>query len=197
MALRGYLAEVKIQSTPVAFTEEATSTSDNQTYTITDTGKNIWSYDSTIVVYDDGVETTEEYTVSKLTGSVTFDSVDAGRVITVSGEYTVPTTVATAKDYTFNATADMHDNTAFQSAYRTFQPVLVTGTADLGRFYVADSTFQGMISTPEVKIIEYYPASDGDPFRFFAVMNSNSISASVDGLIEETVSFNITTEVEV
>jgi len=61
------------------------------------TGKNIWSYDSTIVVYDDGVETTEEYRVSRLTGSVTFDSVDAGRVITVSGEYTVPTTVATAK----------------------------------------------------------------------------------------------------
>ena len=196
MALQGYNAEVKVQSTPIAFTDEATSTSDDTKYTITDTGKNIWDYDSTVVVKDDGTITSEVYTISRLTGSITFDSVDATRVITITGEYTVPTTVATADEYTFTMTADTHDSTPFQASNRTYEIGNRSGTAELSRFFVTDGLFLGIVLDSSIKVIELYPASGGDPVRFFGIINSDTVVAGVNDLVKESVSYTITKEME-
>jgi len=197
MALRGYLALVKVASTPIAFTDEATTTSDDTIYTITNASKVLWDLDTAVVVEDGGVPTTETYTLSRLTGTVTFGSVDAGRVITVTGAYVATTTVATAKSFSFNATSDALDATKFQDIFREFQIGNVTATAELGRFLETDDLFVDMLLNGERKIIEYYPDSTGDPIRFFGLANTVSVEAPQAGLLEETISFSVTTEIEV
>jgi len=197
MALRGYLALVKASSTPIAFTDEATSTSDNKTYIIANLAKILWDLDTLVVVEDAATPTIEEYTVSRLTGSIAFDTVDAGRVITVTGAYVATTTVAEAKNFSFNGSADALDATPFQNTFRDFKAGNVTATAELGRFLELDDLFVDMLLDGERKIIEYYPSSAGDPIRFFAVANSRNVESPQAGLIDETISFNVTTGIEV
>lgn len=196
MALRGYLAQVMAQSTEVAFTDEATTTSDNQNYTITDTDKTLWDLETEIVVEDGGVATTEDYTVSRLTGTVTFDSVDAGRTITVTGAYVTPTEIAQAKSYSLGGSLDTYDSTYFQKAFREFKSGNATGTVDLSRWWTTDDFFNDMILADDIRILELYPNTGLTPFRCFARISADSISAAVDGLVEESISFTITTEAQ-
>ena len=197
MALRGYLALVKVASTPIAFTDEATTTSDNQNYTISNASKVLWDIDTALVVEDGASPTTEEYTLSRLTGTVAFSTVDAGRVITVTGAYVSTTTVAEAKSFSFNASTDALDSTRFQDSFRRFKPGNLTATAELGRFMETDDLFSDMLLDGERKIIEYYPQNALDPIRFFGVANTRNVEAPQAGLIEESISFNITTEIGV
>jgi len=197
MALRGYLALVKAASTPIAFTDEATTTADDTIYVIANATKLLWDLDTAIVVEDAATPTTEAYTLSRLTGKITFGSIDAGRVITVTGAYVATTTVAEAKSFSFNGSVDALDSTKFQDSFREFKAGNVTATAELGRFLELDDLFVDMLLDGERKIIEYYPSSTGDPIMFFAVANSRNVESPQAGLIDETVSFNITTEIEV
>lgn len=197
MALRGYLASVKAQSSSVSFTDEATSTSDNQNYTITDTAKAIWDIDSSIVVEDGGVPTSEAYTLSRLTGKVTFETVDAGRVITVTGDYVALATVAEAKKFSFSGSCDALDATRFLDEYRQYEAGNVTATAEIGEWLSADDYFIEMLINGDINVIEFYPNYLGDPIRFYALANTRNVESPQSGLLDETISFNITTEIGV
>ena len=164
---------------------------------ISNSSKILWDLDTEIIVEDGGTPTTEKYTLSRLTGSVTFDTVDAGRVITVTGAYVVTTTIAEAKSFSFTGSSDALDQTKFQEAFRSFQNGNVTATAELGKFAEIDTFFLDMLLNGERKIIEYYPQNTIDPIRFFAVVNSRNVEIPQAGLIDETISFNITTEIGV
>ena len=197
MALRGYLALVKASSTPIAFTDEATTTSDNISYTITNATKLFWDLETPVIVKDGGVVTIENYTLSRLTGKVLFDVVNATRDITVSGKYVALTTVAQAKSFSFAASTDVLDATPFQELFRKFESSNITATAELGKFFEIDDIFVDMLLDGSTKILEYYPNDDLDPIRFFGVANNVNIEAPQAGLLDETISFNITTEIEV
>jgi len=197
MALKGYLTDIKTQSSAIAFTTEATTTTDDTNYTITDTNKNIFDFDTTVIVLDSGVATTEANTVSKLTGVVAFESVDAGRVITLSGSYVALTSLAQAKSISFALSTDILDATPFQNAFRTFEAGNLTGTAEIGKFLETTTTFLDMLNDGSIKVIEYYPNSGLDPIRFYALVNNRNVEAPQAGLLEETVSFNITNEIGV
>jgi len=195
MALQGYNALIKVQSSAVAFTGEATTTSDDTIYQIDNTDKRIWDLNTAVVVLEDASATTEEYTLSYLTGKVTFASEDDGRgTVTVTGGYVAPATVASAKSFTFSGTSDMYESSVFGSLYRAFEPGLVSGTGSMSRFFVADDLFIDVLLDGTYKIIEFYPLSSGDPIQFYAIITSDSIDASVDGLIEESIDFQITKE---
>ena len=196
MALNGYMAAVKAQSSAVAFLDEPTTTSDNTVYTITDTAKKIWDLDTEIVVEDGGVPTTESYKVNRLKGQITFSSANPARVITVSGSYVVLTTIGQAKAFTFNGTADVIDSTTFASTgFRTFEAALVSGTASLNKFYEVANFFINLLLSGERVVIEYYPDDTGDPISFFALAADDTIDSPVEGLIEESIDFQITTEI--
>ena len=79
MALQGYNCNIKVASNGVAMTDEATTTSDNISYQITDSAKRIVDLNTAITVKDGGTATTEKYTFNYITGTVTFTSADAGR----------------------------------------------------------------------------------------------------------------------
>jgi len=192
MALQGYKALVKAESSQIVFTDEATTTSDDITYQITDTAKRIWGFDSIIVVKDAATPTTEDYAINRLNGTITFDSADGGRVITVTGDYVLLTTVAEAKEYSFDGTTELPDNTVFQDTERRFTPTLLTATATLGKFYDVDNYFIDMLFDGTTKVIEFYPDSTGDPFIVYGNVASDSISTAVEALIEESINIQIT-----
>jgi len=194
MALQGYKALVKAESSQIGFTAEATTTSDNQTYTITDTAKNIWAFNSTVTVLDGGVPTVEAFTFNRLNGSVTFGTVDGGRVITLTGTYVTLTNVAEAKEFSFDGETDMLDNTVFQESERGFQPTLVTAQATLGKFYSIDNFFIDMLLDGTTKVIELYADSTDDPFRFYANVADNSLSISIEDLSEESITLQATNQ---
>lgn len=195
MALQGHLASVKVQSSAVAMTDEPTTGTGDLTYQITDSGKRILDLNTTIVVEDGGVPTSESYTVDYLNGIITFGTAVA-RVITVTGAYVVPTTVATATAYTYNGASDTLDNTVFNSTFRTFQAGLRTGTASLTRFHVSDDLFVDQLLNGEYKIIEFY-VDGSNAIKFYGLLNSDTLDSPVEGLITEALDFQITTQVEV
>ena len=260
MALQGFNALIKLQSSAVVFTGEATTMSGTNTiYTITDTDKNIWDLNTTVDVFvfdaDDAAEAgttatnitmdthglsagdliinttrssakrvvtvvvdADNVTVASVTdqastdtikkynkqsasdttktfleGKVTFDSAVA-RTVLVSGAYVTPATVATGKSFSFSGTSDALENTPFGSEYREYQAGLVTGTGEISRFFVADDLFIDDLLSGSIKIVELYPDSSGDPIQFYGIITSETIEAPVDGLIEESISFQITKE---
>jgi len=197
MALKGYLTDVKVQSSAAVFTGEATTTSDNTIYTITNTSKTVFDFDTDLVVLDGGTATTESYTVSKLTGTVTFESVDAGRAITLTGAYVLLTSVAQAKSISLALSADALDATPFQKDFREYEAGKITGTVDLGKFAEVSTYFLDMLLDGDIKVIEYYPNSGLDAISFYAIANNRNVDIPQDGLIDETVSFNITNEIGV
>lgn len=196
MALQGHLCEVKLATTGTAMTDEATTTSDNTIYQVTDSAKRILDLNTTVLVEDGGVATTESYTLDYLNGKVTFDSADAGRTITVTGAYLTPATVATADEYDISITGDVLENTAFNQTFRTYQAGLVTGTATLGRFHVADDLFIDPLLNSDYVIIEIYPDAS-HPIRAYGVISDTDVDSPVDELIKESVDFQLTNQIEV
>ncbi len=196
MALQGCKAMVKVQSSSLSFTDEAVTTSDHISYQITDTSKRIWAHDSTIVVKDNGVVTTESYTLSRLTGTVIFSEVGTGRgPITVTGDYVLLSEIVTANSYSFSGTSEMQDITPFNNGCsREFQPVLKTATVDLVRFFLTDSFFVNSLLNNEIKVIELYPEATGEPLRMFAFPTTDTVESTVEGVIPESISYQVTTE---
>ena len=190
MALQGYNALVKTQSSAIAFTDEATTTSDNKTYQITNATKRVFDYTTNLIVKNDASIVTG-YSFNKIAGTVTFPTATV-RTITLTGAYVALTTVAEATEYSFEGTLDLGDSTVFQTDSRTFLPINQSATASLSRFYNVDGFFLGMLFDKTVKVIEFYADGGGDPFRIYAFVSSDSVSASIDELIKETVSFQMT-----
>ena len=195
MALPGNAAYVKLKSSGTAMTDEATTTGDDTIYQITNSAKRLIDLDTTVLVEDGGVATTESYTIDYLNGKITFGSVDAGRVITVTGAYLTPATVATAYSYDFSGSADVLENTPFNVTYRAYQAGLRTGTLSLSRYYVSDSLFFGELIAGDSFIIEIYVDAT-QKISMYGILTSDGISAPVEGLIEESLDFQVTTQFE-
>lgn len=196
MALAGNKAYIKLKSSGTAMTDEATSTSDNISYQITDSNKRIIDLDTLVLVEDSAVTTTEGFTIDYLNGIITFETADAGRVITVTGAYLTPATVATAYSYSFNGSADTLENTPFNSDVRTYQAGLRTGSLSLSRYFVADSLFFGELITGDTFIIEIYVDAT-NKISMYGVLSSDNIEAPVEGLVEESIDFQVTTQIGV
>lgn len=184
MALQGFGALVKAESSAIVFTDEATTTSDNKTYVVPDM---IFAYGSDIVVEDGGTETTEDYTVNWLEGSVTFATADEERVITVSGEYVTLSTIAYANEFAFNGTRDLADITAFGQDSKVYYPTLVSAEATIRKFYEVDGYFVNLLADGLVKVFELYADADAEPFRFYGLISGDTVGAVIDGMIEESI----------
>ena len=192
MALQGHLCEVKAQSSAVAMTDEATTTSDNISYQITDSAKRIMDINTTVVVGGAG---SDRYRVDYINGTIIFHE-SGTRTITVTGAYVVPTTVATADSFSFNGSADALEFTQFQDTAKQFQAGLTSGTATLGRFFVTDDLFRQAILDKEIKVLEYH-VDASNSIKFYGLITSASPDAPVADLIKETMNFQITNGVGV
>ena len=190
MALKGYNALVKAQSSAIAFVDEATTTSDNKTYQITNAAKRILDFDTPVIVKD-GAAVVTGYKVNRISGEITFPTAVV-RTITVSGSYVTLTTIAEAKEFSFDGTTEVGDATVFTETNKKYLPMLATATATITQFYDVDGFFLTMLFDNTVKVIELYPDGGGDPFRFYARVSADSVTSSISELTNESITLQIT-----
>lgn len=191
--LQGFNSLIKATSSPITFTDEETITTDNLSYQITDTSKRLWDIQTDVVVKDGGIETTEDYSINYLTGTVTFETATT-RTITVSGAFVTASDVASGKSFSFNGVNDVQDSTVFQLQDRTFESGLISATGEIERFFITDSFFIDQLFDGDIKLIEFYPDSDGQPISFYALVSSDEIDVTVGELIMESISFQAVTK---
>jgi hypothetical protein len=195
-ATAGKLGKVSVVGTGVAFTDEATTTSDNKTYQITNAAKQIWSRFGTILVEDSAIPTVEAYTVNRLNGSVTFGTAVA-RVITITGTYLPITTLAYAKEYSFTISGDNQDITVFMGAWIDRIQGLKDFSASCGKFYEITNYFWGKLTADTDLCLEFYHDNAADPdIRAWVKIAGDDFSNSVDGVSEESVDFEGTLDAD-
>lgn len=196
MARAGKRGQVLAVGSPLAFTDEATTATGNISYQITDATKRIWARFATITVEDAGVPTVEDYTVNRLTGTVTFGSAVA-RVITVTGQYLPTTTIGCATSYDFSISADNQDSTCFANEWIDRTQGLKDFSASIGKFYDVNNYFWARLTADDDLLLEFYTEHTADPdLRAWVKIASDDFSNAVDGLSEESIDFEGTLDAD-
>lgn len=190
MALKGYSALVKAQSSAIAITNEPTTSGDNKSYQITNAAKRILDFDTPLVVKDGGVPVMG-YSISRINGTVTFPT-SATRVITITGAYVTLATVAEASEFAFDGITETGDATVFSETNRKYLPTLNSATATITQFYDVDGFFLGVLFDRAIKVVELYADGGGDPFRFYALVSADSVTSSIDSLTIESITLQAT-----
>src|SRR5690625_1708337 len=123
---------------PLPFTDEATVTTDNLVYSVTDRVKRYFDRGTPIVVKRDGdVVPVSEYRVQHAGGRIHFRSEQSGPV-TVSGAYITVTTAVEVREYTFTINAEVIDVTWLNPAldgFRERMAGIVDAAGTLTGFY--------------------------------------------------------------
>ena len=188
MAQPGFNCSIKVQSSAVTMTAEATTTSDNITYQISDSSKRIIDLNTPVSISGAG---TDPYVINYLTGEVVFKTADT-RTIAVTGKYVSPIEVVSAKEYNVTFTGEALDQTEFGTRFKEFVQGLISGTASLSRYFVADDTFIDMLLNSEYKIFEFY-VNDTEKVSAFALITNDAITTNTGGLVEESINLQLTT----
>lgn len=197
MALAGKRAQIKVSGVAVVFTDETTSTTDDISYQIDDVLKRVWCRTCTIVVEDGGVPTVEDYVINRLTGTVTFEVVDATRVITVTGEYLPMSVAAECFDYSYTIDASNQDSTEFGDEYIDRTQGLLDFSGSLSKFYNISNFFVDELLSGTPFVVEFFSNSSvSADIKAWVLIASDDISASVDGLVEEGIDIEGTNDAD-
>lgn len=188
----GSLASVNAQSSAIAFIDEATTTSDNIIYTISDSAKELWDLDTAIVVKDTAVVTVENYSIDRLNGTITFDTATS-RTITVSGSYVVTTLIAEADEYSFNGETDAKESTVFLQNYKSYETGVLNATVSISKFKVDDAYLTILLSKDRV-ILELNIDST-NTIKMFAVLTSVESNATIEELERESLQYQVTSAI--
>ena len=191
--IAGKKAKVMQTGSALTFTDEATTTSDNITYTISSATKNIWDRTYTITVKDGGSPTAESYTINRLKGTITFSG-SGTRTITVSGKYLPTTEIANAREVSYTIEADNQDITVFGQSYINRLQGLLDFTGSLSNLYTDDSLQDTLIAGVPYVLEIYNNRSSNYDLRAWVIFASIEQSGSADGVVEESVEFEGTND---
>lgn len=170
--------------------EPMTDSGDHKTYQITAAARQILDRTAAVVVYDDGVETVEEYTLERLNGKVIFDDVDAERgPITIDCSYLPATTVALAHEFTLQKGCDILLVPKFGDEYKARLGGQKFASGTLSHWDVEDTYFSLALVQNKIVVIEFKSHPDDNPERVYALFESNELKAAVAGMQDAVVSF--------
>jgi len=170
-------------------TGEATTTADDTVYQITAATKRVLDFDTPPTVLDGGIETVESYSVNYLSGRITFATVDNTRVITVTGKYLPMTVAAYANNMGKSKAVDLLDTSAFGLTHKKRRAGLKSASGTINQINLTDTTFADALTAGEPIVLEINDGPTSEPNRYRALLESSEISAAVDGLQEEAVSW--------
>ncbi len=193
----GYLVDLKKKDTSTTMTTEAMGLVSGKIYQITDVAKEIFDYNTTMVVFDNAIdETANVEWFDFLFGRVKFlDAYTPNTPITITGNYWTTKLLATANAFTLTQTADAVETTDFDTAqtnggFRTFQPGLRQVGLEISGFYNLTNALLADLLNSEELIIEVNPdgALKSLGRGYFRAVNQGQ-SGDVGALEEETASF--------
>lgn len=207
MVIAGRKSLVKLAGTPVSMAspEATTELTEGLVYQITDPTKRILAPFATVTVEVDedgggaGSPVTADpstYTLNRLTGTVTFNSAQPlDATVTIQGDYLTTSTVAESYEYTWTIEGDNQDATVFGDNYVKRKRGLLDVSASLSKFYV-DSTLYDHLVADNTLIVEFYSDSSGTPLRAWMKIASDEVSSAVDGLVEEALELEGTSDAD-
>lgn len=198
MATAGYLARIRVTGSPVAMTGELTDTTDGRTYTIVDPARRVLDREATITVLVGGAPTGEAYTLNRLNGTVTFEMADLARAtVTISGTYLTLTDAGEAKEYSYSIDASNEDATRFGDRFVRRVQAQLDASGSLSRWHI-DNQFTDYIDSGNPMVIEFKNnVNEPDPdLRMWAILSSEEVSGSADGLVEGSIDFETTVDID-
>lgn len=207
MAIAGRKAAIKASGAAVAFTNEATTTTDHITYQIANPARRVLDPKASITVKVDadgaggGTATVADpstYTIDRLFGKIIFKTAQAeGAVVTVDGSYLPMSTVAEAYEYSWTLEADNQDISQFGDDYIRRAQGQKDASASLSRWFNMDNLFSDAIRNGSILVLEFYTEASAAPdAKMWALVSSDETSAAVDGMVEESIDFEGTTDNE-
>jgi hypothetical protein len=102
-------------------------------------------------------------------------------------------TVAEVRDWSLSETADTIEDTSMGDSARTRKPGLTSASGSITAFWdEADTTGQGAMTVGAEVTLNLYPegATSGDTYATLsAIITEAGVSASFDGMVEATFSF--------
>lgn len=204
-AVAGKKAQVKVTGAGLALTlTPLTELVSGTTFQVTDPTKRILDRVAQIDVYRDGglYSTTAVagtlINVNRLTGTVTVAPPGgAGHTWLMTSTYLPASLAAEAKQFQYDILAQMLEDNQFGDADVTRVQGLQDVQGTLGRWYSIDTYFTDALLAGNPVVIEF--SSDSSVAfnrRAWALLNKDSMSAAINGLIEESVSFVGTPDVD-
>lgn len=175
----------------VTFTDEATSTSDDLTYTITDSDKRYWDNESGVAVEVDASAVTTGFRVEYAGGRVVFDTAQTGSTITVSGEYYTLEDKLGFFNWVATPEVAMVDSTDFQSDGWTEN---IAGnkswTATADQHWRNDESLQYWLGKP-LPVSFYVDDSGGNLYRYEGIgyINSDALTVPQGEIANRSTSF--------
>jgi hypothetical protein len=182
-------------------TDQATSTLDDQTYTVTNTARTVWSPTGTIVVEEDGIAVnpvTDPYTLDRLRGRVIFDGVAVRGAITVTGDYLPMAVAAKSKSFMYGLMRTVLDDTGFEDAgWVTRIAGMLDASGSLGRRWTVDEYFQDALLNADLVVLDFtFSAGVTPDLLIWARIAKDQLSSAVEGLVEEDITFEGTTDAD-
>lgn len=194
MNLTGKDVVIKVSGQGVQATDLTTVTNDYKTYQIEDELRQVIAFDIPVVVKNHGIVTEEKYKVNRLNGTITFETVDDTRVITVDCTYLPLVTVAEAHVASYTEAVDIHEVPRFGDTHKRRIPGLKYASGSLSHWDILDSTFDDALVSGKPVVIELKPSAQSKTKRLFALLESTEMSLAIDNPHEQSVSFISTDE---
>lgn len=191
-----YLIDLTATNAPVFVADTPMSRADDtwQVYFATNRENRWWHPDKDVVVTVTGMIDVPDYTVCHAGGLVRFaEPLEAQAVVTASvWALPIPSKVGGAHSWSLDATADTHDVTCWdnQDGWREYISVMRGGTASFEKWW-RDPFFIDVIQQTTVLGLEM---RGNDEYIYYAYgqLTSDSVSAATEGVVEESLSAQIT-----
>lgn len=193
-ALAGKKASIRVcDGMSTALTNEPTTADVNrEVYQITDSGKRWLDPSVPVTVKVNGTTANPgSYSVAYAGGKVRFHEPQAaGATVTVTGQYfTSSSEIGQGKSWEISLDVDTEDVSVFGDTFKKFQALQNGGTVSLDRFAI-DTFFLDLLGNPMILLL--YVSENAVPrFECVGRLTSDSIKAATNGLIEESVEFQI------
>lgn len=205
MAYAGHKCKVRVSGSPLTLTDAPTTElTEGLVYQITDTTKRVLDPKAVITVKVDadgggaGAPTTASastYTLNRLSGTVTFNSAQAAAAtVTISGSYLPMSDVAEAYEFSYSLEGDNQDSTRFQDKYIRRQQGQKDVSAELSAWHNAlVKLFTDALQSGSVLVMEFFVNNVLD-MKAWMIPASDEVSGAADGLLEESIEFEGTTD---
>lgn len=205
MAVAGYSSQVLIASLPsVAFTNEATTTSDRITYTISNAAHRYFDKSVPVVTQtspDGSVWTTVTvgFQLFRANARVVFTSQQAvgTQVRFQSGNYFPYAQIAEAASCEFSGKMNTEDTTTFASATasngaKSFTPTLLEGTLKYGSFWINNARVASLVARDF--LIVSFQTPPGNRYEGFCYASDCNIKDDVGKVVTQDLVFQLTDE---
>ncbi|KXZ39485.1 hypothetical protein SAMN05661008_00329 [Alkalithermobacter thermoalcaliphilus JW-YL-7 = DSM 7308] len=178
----GVQVEIRIGGTPIEFIDEEVTTEDNRIYTIKDTNKNIFDYNTPIIV--NGVN--EPFLIDYPNGRIIFKEAKE-REITIDGKYVTTSVCAYANSYSLDVNVDLYDVSRFGDTHRRRITGAKTASGTIGTWDIIDDYFTDKLISGDPVFIDIKKSNKST--RLWAILNSEELSSAIDSPQNKTVSF--------